>query len=54
MLKTALIFGGTYALGSLAGAKVADVAGFKTDAAVTGTKIATGVAAFFILSALLR
>lgn len=54
MLKTALIFGGTYALGSLAGGKVADAAGFKTDAAVVGTKIATGVAVFFVLSSLLR
>lgn len=54
MIKTALVFGGAYALGSIGGDKVADVAGFKTDGARTGTKIATGVVAFYLLSVLLR
>lgn len=54
MIKTALLFGGTYALGSLVGGKVSEAAGFKTDAARVGTKIGTGVVAFFVLSAILK
>ncbi len=54
MIKTALIFGGAYALGSLGGDKIADAAGFKTTAARTGTKIGAGVVAFYLLSSLLR
>jgi hypothetical protein len=54
VIKTALVFGGSYALGSLAGDKVAELAGFKTDAARTGAKIALGVVTFYVLSSVIR
>ncbi len=55
MIKTAFIFGGTYALGSIAGGKIADVAGFgPASPARTGTKIGAGVIAFVVLSSLLK
>jgi hypothetical protein len=54
MIKTALVFGGAYAAGSLGGEKIAAAAGFTSDGAKTGTKIATGVVAFFVLSMFLR
>ena len=54
MIKTAFIWGGSYALGSIGGGKIADVAGFKTDGARKGVQIGTGVVAFFILASVLR
>lgn len=54
MIKTAVLIGGSYAVGSIAGGKLADVAGFKTEGARAGTKIATGIVVFFFASALLR
>lgn len=54
MFKSALIFGGAYALGSLGGEQVANVAGFKSEGARVGTKIAVGVIAFGVLSSILR
>ena len=54
MIKTALVFGGAYAGGSLGGEKIATAANFKSDGAKNGTKIATGIVAFFLLSAVLR
>jgi len=54
MIKTAVVVGGAYAAGSIAGEKIADAAGFTSSGAKTGTKIATGIIAFFVLSAFLR
>jgi len=54
MLKTALLFGGTYAIGSMGGAKIADAAKVTNDGARTGIKIGTGVAAYFVLAMFLR
>lgn len=54
MIKTALVVGGAYAAGSIAGDKIATAAKFTSDGARTGTKIATGIVVFFLLSAVLR
>jgi hypothetical protein len=54
MIKTALVFGGAYALGSLGGGKVADAVGATSDGARTGIKIGAGVVAFYVLSMVLR
>lgn len=54
MIKTALVFGGAYAAGDIIGGKAADKAGLTSGGARTGTKIATGVIAFFLLSMVLR
>jgi hypothetical protein len=54
MIKTAIVYGGSYALGSIAGGKIADAAKFETDAARTGCKIGAGIVAFFILASVLR
>lgn len=53
MIKLAIVIGSSYALGDLVGGKLADVAKFSTGGARTGTKLATGVAAYFILSSIL-
>jgi len=54
MIKTALVFGGAYAAGSIGGEKIATMARFTSEGAKTGTQIAVGVVAFYLLSHLLR
>lgn len=54
MIKTALVFGGAYALGSVGGGKVADMLKVETDGVRTGVKIGTGVLAYFVLASALR
>lgn len=54
MIKTAFVFGGAYALGSMGGDKIADLAKITTPGARTGVQIGTGVVAFYLLSMLLR
>lgn len=54
MIKTALVFGGSYAAGDFVGGKIADAIKAQSDGVRTGTKIATGIVAFFVLSSILR
>lgn len=54
MIRTALVFGGAYALGSFGGEKIATALKIDTAGVRTGVKIGTGVIAFGLLSMVLR